>query len=86
MVDAKGMDCAIVGSMIDTCSAGHSSWPTLVCYETRGAPGSSDRNYTNDEEMTMSRLEDAGYVVLELGLDATLVHGLTLKELSPWRW
>ena len=82
VVDAEGMDCAIVGSMIDACSAGHSSWPTLVCYETRGVPGSSDRNYTNDEEMTMSRLEDAGYVVLQLGLDATLVHGPTLKESS----
>ena len=33
----------------------------------------------------MSRLEDAGYVVLELGLDATLVHAPTLEESSALR-
>ena len=82
VVDAEGMDCAIVGSMIDTCGAGDSSWPTLVCYETRGAPGSRT---CRDEKMTMSRLEEAGYVVLDLGLDATFVHAPALEESSALR-
>ena len=78
VVDAEGVDCAIVRSMIDACSSGRSKWPAIVRYETRGL----DRHL---EESTLRRLQIEGYLVLDVSGDVTAVHGPRFRASSALR-
>ena len=83
IVDAEGADCAIVNGMITMCQKGFSNWPTLLRYETRaenydlyGRPAEGGAN--PEEENMIVTLQKEGYLVLEVGGDATLIYGPNL--------
>ena len=59
-------------------------YETLVRYETRGE---NYDPYGSEEEDLLVRLQDAGYLVLEVGGDSTLVYGPNVERsaaLAKW--
>ena len=85
IVDAEGGDCAIVNGMIHACTMGLTTWPTLVRYETRRE--NYDPYGSKEEEDLLRRLQGLDYMPLEVGADATLVYGPSVKRsaaLGQW--
>lgn len=83
VIDAEGADCAILRSVLDACRRQGVTWPRVLRFETRGHADLTEEQ----EEATIERLQDEGYLVLDVGGDATLVYGPALQSSSRLaRW
>ena len=85
-IDAEGTDCAIIRSMLECCKNGHASWPWVIRFETRRLGDFKEKNVCSEEQVIES-LQEAGYLLVDAGLDAVLVHHPSLrssKRLAQW--
>lgn len=87
LIDAEGGDCAVLRSMIQACSDGVvRSWPKVIRFETRGHADVMEQR-RDTEESTIKALQQVGYLLVEAGYDATLVHGPAMalsNQLCAW--
>ena len=84
IIDAEGSDCAILRSMIHTCTTlEDAKWPWVIRFETLGHADFKERNRV--EESTVQDLQSHGYLLVEVHWDATLVYGRPLcARLARW--
>ena len=88
LVDAEGSDVRIMRSMIAACTdtSRPRPWPRAIRFECMGH--SNQMEHGNAEDAIIRRLQrEAGYLVVEVGADVTLVHGPTMRgsdELTAW--
>ena len=83
VIDAEGSDCAILRSVMSCCRGSQRCpWPWIIRFETRGfAPadeGRRGRSGWEEEEDVIRELQQEGYLLVEQGRDATLLHGPTV--------
>ena len=91
IIDAEGADCAILRSMVGCCRARRCPWPRVIRFETRGFACTEEElkggNGCEEEEETIRILQQEGYLLVEEGGDATLLHGPSLRTseaLAEW--
>ena len=84
IIDAEGSDCAILRSMIHTCTTrADAIWPWVIRFETLGHADFKERNRM--EESTVEDLQSHGYLLVDVYWDATLVYGRPLcARLARW--
>ena len=87
VIDAEGADCAILSSMAAAVqNMVNVQWPFVIRFETMGH--ADKRESVGHEKGTVQWLRrDAGYILLEVGQDVTLVHGKSLSNsthLQAW--
>ena len=86
IIDAEGSDCAILRSMIHTCTTrADAIWPWVIRFETIGHADFKERNGV--EELTVQDLQCHGYLLVEAYWDATLVYSPALRKCTRLaRW
>ena len=84
-IDAEGADCAILRSMLHCCRNKEAFWPWVIRFETQ--QHADFKESTPAEEMLIKLLQTAGYLLVDAGNDAVLVHRPTLRRkprLAKW--
>ena len=85
IIDAEGADCAILRSMIVASSSSGFVWPRVIRFETQGLADVVE--HSRVEETIVISLQEENYLLLQVGLDVTLVHEPTLRnsaKLAKW--
>lgn len=85
IIDAEGADCAVLRSVIDACRYQGVPWPRAIRFETREI--ADYKEWGSVEEQTVQELQKEGYLLLDVGGDATLVYAPAMEQsasLAQW--